>query len=171
MTSVSQTTQQTVVGWLVSNDLQRMQAEATVAASARRHWAKLWKTLRRVCVLAEFRRGNLSNWCQMRYRIIGLVRWQLLLRSREIKTHCKHNEDMLSFKAGCSTMLQENSCSCSSHRKLFQWRFIHFTSGGLPHQIKHLSQVYKILRHETVHFVHFLYFSYCLDGSFSDDTN
>jgi hypothetical protein len=171
MTSVSYTTQQTTVGWLVNNDLQRMQAEATVAASARRHWAKPWKTLRRVCVLAEFRNGNLSNECQMRYRIIRLVRWQLLLRSREINAHCRHNEDMLSFKACCNAAFQENNCSCSPHCELFQWRFIHFRSGGLPHQIRHLSQVYKTLRHETVHFVHFLYFSHCLDGSFSDDTN
>lgn len=171
MTSVSQTTQQTVVWRLENNDLRRMQGEAIVAASARRHRAKPWKTLRRVCVLAEFRSENLCNECQMRYRIIRLVRWQLLLRTHEINTPCVHIEDMLSFKAGCSTVLQVNRCSCSCLCKLFQWRFIHFSSGGLPHQIRHHSHVYKTLRHEAVHFVHFLYFSHCLDGSFSDDTN
>jgi hypothetical protein len=75
MTSVSQTTQQTMVGWLLKNDLRRMWAEAIVPAFARGHWAKPWKSRRRACVLTEIRTGNLSNERQMRYRIIRLARW------------------------------------------------------------------------------------------------
>lgn len=74
MTSVSQTTQQTMVGWLVNK-----WPAKNVGGSDRPGYLsgdteqKPWKTS------PGFRSGNLRNECRMRYRIIRRIGWRLLL--------------------------------------------------------------------------------------------